>query len=188
MKTDQQLLTEYHRAGAEAAFAEFVARHIGWVYSAALRIVVDRHLAEDVTQRVFVAIARHAATLARRSAVAGWLHRTTHNFAVMTVRTEERRRAREQKAMATAIPSGTDPVWDTVAPQLDDAIAWLVAQGLNADASRAMQLYADYLAASFPAEAMTWARSIPDAQTRQKALDRVTKRIRELHPNVKDEG
>ncbi len=52
--TDQQLLREYAERRSETAFAELVRRHIDLIYSAALRMVWDSHLAEDVTQGAFV--------------------------------------------------------------------------------------------------------------------------------------
>jgi DNA-directed RNA polymerase specialized sigma24 family protein len=52
---DQQLLREYSERRSVAAFAELARRHIDLVYSSALRVVRDVHLAEDATQGVFVA-------------------------------------------------------------------------------------------------------------------------------------
>ena len=57
---DQELLRDYAKNGSKAAFTKLVAKHINFVYSAALRMVVDLHLAEDVTQRVFLALAKAA--------------------------------------------------------------------------------------------------------------------------------
>ena len=73
-KPDHELLREYADRGVESAFAELVRRHIDLVYSAAARLVVDRHLAEDVTQAVFVALAQNASKLAGRSVLSSWLH------------------------------------------------------------------------------------------------------------------
>jgi hypothetical protein len=61
--TDSQLLRDYVQHRSEAAFAELVRRHVDLVYSAALRMVRDAHLAEDVTQSAFVALAQNARQL-----------------------------------------------------------------------------------------------------------------------------
>src|SRR5947209_9142242 len=95
-QTDQQLLGDYAGKRSEAAFAELVRRHVDFVYSAALRMVRDAQLAEDVTQGVFVAFAQNARQLMERPVVSGWLHRPAQNLAAQTVRTDARRRAREQ--------------------------------------------------------------------------------------------
>src|SRR5947209_7648971 len=71
---DQELLHDYAEKGSEAAFAALVRRHIDLVYSAALRMVVDPHLAEDVTQAVFLAVAKAAQKLEHRLVLSGWLH------------------------------------------------------------------------------------------------------------------
>ena len=85
--TDQQLLQEYTQRRAEAAFGELVRRHVDLVYSAALRMVRDAHLAEDVTQSVFVALSQSAGQLTERPVLSGWLHRTTQNPAVTAPQT-----------------------------------------------------------------------------------------------------
>jgi DNA-directed RNA polymerase specialized sigma24 family protein len=98
--TDQQLLRDYVERKSEGAFAELVRRHVDHVYSAALRMVCDTHLAEDVTQGVFAALAQNAHQLMERPVLSGWLHLTTRNLAANVVRSEVRRRAREQEAAA----------------------------------------------------------------------------------------
>jgi RNA polymerase sigma factor (sigma-70 family) len=129
--SDQQLLARYARHRDEGAFAELVRRQVDLVYSAARRLVVDPHLAEDVTQAVFTALARQASEVARRleggAPLSGWLHVTTRNHAAATVRTEERRRAREQEAVAMQEPSVPESTvnWEQIAPQLDHALAEL---------------------------------------------------------------
>jgi hypothetical protein len=60
---------------------------------------------------------------------------------------------------------------------------WLRSHGGDTSASGAMQIYAERLAVQFPEDAVTWARSIPDSSRREKALAKVTQRIRQLHPD-----
>ena len=100
MTDDGQLLQQYTRERSESAFGELVTRHIDLVYSAALRVAGgDRHLAEDVTQVVFMDLARKARGLPRDVLLAGWLHRHTCYTAAKAVRTERRRKTRERIAM-----------------------------------------------------------------------------------------
>jgi RNA polymerase sigma factor (sigma-70 family) len=125
--TDQQLLRDYTGHRSETAFAELVRRHVDFVYSAALRMVRDTHLAEDVTQGVFVALAQNARQLTDHPVLSGWLHRTTQNLAANTVRSEVRRRAREQEAVAMNELLAPEPeaAWEHIAPQLDAALGEL---------------------------------------------------------------
>jgi RNA polymerase sigma factor (sigma-70 family) len=129
-QTDAQLLRAYAERRADAAFAELVRRHLDLVHSAARRMVGDAHLAEDVTQATFLALAKSAAQLTERPVLAGWLHRTAQNIAAQTVRTDVRRRAREQEAAAMnelLADSGTvaPPAWSEIAPHLDAALGEL---------------------------------------------------------------
>jgi RNA polymerase sigma factor (sigma-70 family) len=125
--TDQQLLHDYTGHRSELAFAELVRRHVDFVYSAALRMVRDAHLAEDVTQNAFVALAQNAGQLTDRSVLSGWLHRTAQNLAANAVRSEVRRRAREQEAAAMNELFAAEPeaTWEHIAPHLDAALGEL---------------------------------------------------------------
>ncbi len=124
--TDQDLLRAYAERRSEEAFSELLHRHVDFVHSVAIRMVCDSHLAEDVTQGVFLALARSASQLTERAVLAGWLHRTTRNISAQTVRTDARRRAREQEAaaMKDLLSSGPEPDadWQQIAPQLDAAL------------------------------------------------------------------
>src|SRR6478609_578213 len=104
---DAQLLQRYAETGCEAAFAELVKRYVDLVHSAALRQVGgDAHLAHDVTQSVFVDLARKARSLSGRTVLAGWLYTSTHFAAAKVVRTEQRWRTREQEANSMREISG----------------------------------------------------------------------------------
>ncbi len=125
--SDNQLLRAYADQKTEAAFAVLLRRHLDFVYSAALRMVRDSHTAQDVTQGVFMALSQNAGALAAHPLLAGWLHRTTQNIAAQTVRTEIRRRLREQHAatMNDSSLENSDAVWEEVLPILDTALSEL---------------------------------------------------------------
>jgi RNA polymerase sigma factor (sigma-70 family) len=124
MTDDEQLLGQYTQERSEAAFGELVTRYIDLVYSVALRLVNgDTHLAKDVTQTVFIDLARKARSLPRGVVVGGWLHRHTCFTAATAVRTERRRRTREQTAMEMrALDDNTKPPWELIAPYLDEGL------------------------------------------------------------------
>jgi RNA polymerase sigma factor (sigma-70 family) len=105
-------------------FAELVRRYTDLVYSAALRMVCDPHLAQDVAQNTFVALAKQARQIKDRPALCGWLHQTARNIAAQTIRTDVRRRAREEEAAAMNEPVANQPeiAWEEIAPHLDAAL------------------------------------------------------------------
>lgn len=53
-----KLLDSYRSSGSETAFAEWVQRYTTMVYSVAKRRVSDQSLAEEVTQTVFIRLAK----------------------------------------------------------------------------------------------------------------------------------
>jgi RNA polymerase sigma factor (sigma-70 family) len=128
MTPDSELLTRYTTERDDSAFAELVHRHLGHVYSTALRLVGgDAHLAEDVAQTVFTELARKAAALCDRPVLSGWLHTTARFSASKVVRAEQRRRQRHQSTLtmpSNSSPS-SEPDWDQVRAFLDDTIGEL---------------------------------------------------------------
>jgi RNA polymerase sigma factor (sigma-70 family) len=127
MTDTQQLLAEYAANGSETAFRELVARYINFVYSVALRLVGgDTHLAEDVTQMVFIALARKGRTLSREVMLGGWLHQHTYHIATRAVRGERRRQSREREAVEmNTLQNDSGANLRQVAPILDEAITQL---------------------------------------------------------------
>lgn len=127
--TDHELLSRYARENSQAAFAELVARHVNLVYSAARRQVRAPQLAEDITQSVFLDLARHAEELSSIQPLAAWLHVVTRRTAIDVIRRETRRTAREQTAVelaaTAAMPSSSPSAWSQLEPLLDEAVAAL---------------------------------------------------------------
>src|SRR5215467_108099 len=93
---DMALLREYALGNSERAFSTLVSRHIDLVYSAALRQVGNHHSAQEITQAVFVLLARKARSLSPETILPGWLFRTARLTAANHLRTEIRRVRREQ--------------------------------------------------------------------------------------------
>src|SRR5204863_7573784 len=103
MTKSQRLLAEYAQSGSEAAFREIVTRYLDLTYSTAIRLVDgDAHLAQDVTQLVFIDLARMACTLSREVMLGGWLHRHCCFVARKVMRGECRRAARERQTFRNA--------------------------------------------------------------------------------------
>ena len=142
MPTDSQLLAEYVDRQSEAAFAQLVERHVALVYSSALRQVGDAQLAGEITQAVFIILARKAAGLGAHTVLPGWLCRTAHFAARDALKTERRRQQREQEAyMQSQLDQPADSsrpgettadAWLQIAPLLDAAVAQLRAADRNA--------------------------------------------------------
>jgi RNA polymerase sigma factor (sigma-70 family) len=124
MPDSQELLREYVKEGSESAFRELVSRYVDLVYSAAVRLMDgDTHLAQDVTQIVFVDLARMARTLSPDVMLGGWLHRHTCFVASKTLRTERRRQIRERIAMEmNALGDHNEANLAMVAPLIDEAV------------------------------------------------------------------
>ena len=134
MTDDGQLLQQYTRDRSESAFGELVTRHIDLVYSVALRVAGgDSHLAQDVTQTVFLDLARKPPSLPRDAVLAGWLYRHSWFTAAKSVRAERRRKTREQTAMEMrALDDNTGSPWELIAPHLDEGLNQLSASDRDA--------------------------------------------------------
>jgi RNA polymerase sigma factor (sigma-70 family) len=122
---DSSLLKAFAQTGDECAFRALVDRHVDLVYAAARRQVRDDHLAEDVSQAVFIVLARKAASLRSDVVLPAWLVTTTRNVARDALRAQRRRQHHEQQAQQTMKSSTAPETFDEISPLLDDALARL---------------------------------------------------------------
>ncbi len=135
MPDDQALLQDYVQNNSSEAFSELVNRYIHLVYSVALRRVRDPHLAEEITQVVFIILARKARSLSPKTILPGWLCRTAQFASANALTTQYRRQRREQEAQQEASMQSTESpseTWTEIAPLLDDAMTCLGEKEHNA--------------------------------------------------------
>jgi RNA polymerase sigma factor (sigma-70 family) len=123
---DWELLQAYLQQNSQDAFRSLVERYVNLVYSAAWRQTGQSALAEDITQAVFTILARKAHTLRAQTILPGWLFRTTRHVALTALRTDQRRRHREQLALDLSVATSAQPgLWEEALPVLDDVLAQL---------------------------------------------------------------
>src|SRR3954469_13533409 len=123
---DIALLREYVERDSQEAFAALVTRHVNKVYSVAMRHTRNPHQAEEITQAVFVILARKSRQLGKRVILSGWLCRTARLASVTFIRSEIRRARREHEVHLQNVLDETESdIWPQIAPLLDAAMAGL---------------------------------------------------------------
>lgn len=139
--SNAELLDQFVRGRSEAAFAELVRRHVDMVHAAAQRQLAGKnHLADDVTQAVFIVFSRKAAKI-RGDHLAGWLLKTTRFCVAEAKRGERRRQFHEHRAasMKSTIIENSQFSHEDVMQYLDEAIGCLSARQSTAIAMRYLQ-------------------------------------------------
>ena len=129
--SDQELLKRFRESHDPDALGEIVRRYAGLVNRAARRQVRDPHLADDVTQAVFIVLVRKADSIRPGTLLAAWLYTVTRHAVANARRVAARRRAHETtRAMmsrdehAPAADVSAEAA-DQVRHLLDDGIARL---------------------------------------------------------------
>ncbi len=115
-ETEHSSLAQFAATQDEASFCEIVRDYSGLVYSGALRRTRNPQLAEEITQNVFIALAKKAKQVATHQSFTAWLFTAT--------RLEAARRMRElglhkQKLEAYAVECNSDRIMNT-----SDADSW----------------------------------------------------------------
>ena len=87
---DPDLLRKAQR-GNEEAFTEIVRQYEGVIFNYVLRLVRDRHLAEDLTQEIFFRVFRNLKRFSGKSLFTTWLFQLAKNRVIDELRARERR-------------------------------------------------------------------------------------------------
>ena len=122
--TDGQLLERFLTTREEAAFEALVRRHGPMVLGVCLRILRNRHDAEDAFQATFLVLVRKAASVSPREAVGNWLYGVAQTTALRAKAAQARRRERQVRNMPEPEVAQTD-LWRDLAPLLDEELARL---------------------------------------------------------------
>jgi len=124
---DWVLLRQFVETGSETAFEALVREYVDHVFAIAVRQTKDPHLAQDVTQAVFLVLVRKAHTIPAGTVLSGWFFSTTRHVALTAVRREQRRSNREASAMKEFVSNAHDTqiTWEQLRPHIDEALATL---------------------------------------------------------------
>lgn len=129
--SDRELLNLIARDDAaqrRRALETLIRRELDFVYSAAIRQArFDCHLAQDITQAVFILLARKAPKLRDDVILRDWLFLTTRYAAKNALKLEARRRYHEQRAAMERdrTTEEPEPLRDQLMPLIDEAVARL---------------------------------------------------------------
>lgn len=124
---DAKLLRRYLDERSEEAFRELVHRYLDLVYTTALRQVGGNAAnAADVSQSVFIELARQSSRLISHPTLTGWIYTATLRMAAHYVRDEIRRQRRAQEAHVQYLlqceAAEVELDWSRLRPVLDHAM------------------------------------------------------------------
>ncbi|HVS71866.1 MAG TPA: sigma-70 family RNA polymerase sigma factor [Phycisphaerae bacterium] len=123
---DPALLAQFlHEGQNSPAFAELARRHADLIYAAAHRLAPQD--ADDITQAVFLLLARKAHSLRKQPTLAPWLYKATR-YCALNARKLRRRREHHERLAGAAMPAQTPAPHADLSPLaalLDEALAKL---------------------------------------------------------------
>ncbi|MBI2435000.1 MAG: RNA polymerase sigma factor [Candidatus Hydrogenedentes bacterium] len=123
--TEDALWVKQAQCGDARAFERLYRRHLGRTYALCLRMMADRHQAEEAVQEVFIRTWEKLPTFRGESSFSTWLHRLTVNHTLMILRKRQRGQ-RLFAAVEDAAPEEQTP--PPVHPQHKLDLEWAIAQ------------------------------------------------------------
>ena len=118
---DSSLLRRFAASRDDLAFRELVEKYTGLVYGVAFRRTGDSQWAEEISQNVFLVVAKKADLLSRQHSLGPWLHRATTLEALRFSRKE----ATYQRHLAMLHHDQNqtnDQLWRDVRPLIDQLL------------------------------------------------------------------
>jgi RNA polymerase sigma factor (sigma-70 family) len=131
-ESDDITLLKQYAGGDESAFTTLFERHVHLVYSAALRQASNPSHAEEITQAVFILLARKAKSLSPKTVLSGWLYQAARLTTANLIKREIRRQRREQEMYMQTLTEPDVSLWEQVSPLLDEAMGRLGEKDRNA--------------------------------------------------------
>ncbi|HXC99977.1 MAG TPA: sigma-70 family RNA polymerase sigma factor, partial [Verrucomicrobiae bacterium] len=129
---DDITLLKQYAGGDDSAFTALFERHVHLVYSVALRQARNPSHAEEVTQAVFILLARKAKSLSPGTVLSGWLYQAARLTTANLIKREIRRQRREQEVYMQTLTESDISLWEQISPLLDDAMGRLGEKDRNA--------------------------------------------------------
>ncbi len=100
-RTDVELLERFVTCQEEAAFAALIQRHGPMVLGVCRHLLFNAHDVEDAFQATFLVLVSKAASIRRRTLLAGWLYRVAYRVAMRARIHAARRHDRELRGIET---------------------------------------------------------------------------------------
>lgn len=122
---DGELLARFTGQRDQAAFTALLRRHGPMVLNVCRRVLGQTEDAEDVFQAVFLLLARKAASIRKREAVASWLYGVAYRLASKARARRQCRHHHEKRAGLRRQPhrqSEVNAAWQQVQATLDEAL------------------------------------------------------------------
>jgi RNA polymerase sigma factor (sigma-70 family) len=129
---DDITLLKQYAGGDESAFTTLFERYVHLVYSTALRQARNPSHAEEITQAVFILLARKAKSLSPKTVLSGWLYQAARLTTSSLIKREIRRQRREQEVYMQTLTEPDTSLWEQISPLLDDAMGRLGEKDRNA--------------------------------------------------------
>lgn len=107
--TDQELISHYLTTGNQRSFEQLYHRYHRMVYQHCLLMCRDTDDADDLTQDVFMRLARNLSSYKGEARFGTWLHRVAHNCCIDQLRKQQHLRIKHEQYTVALSCSNEEP-------------------------------------------------------------------------------